>query len=404
VIHLGQTAAERAAYYAALRSSHRIRVGVQILNNHEKAIEALHVPTSRIVSGSVTVDATADITRSLNLVYVDQKQRAGFDAASPGRGVVFADNLVSVTYGVETELGWVDVPVFWGPVTKLERQAELVTLEAQGKEALALDPHFATNGYTIRKGRRVDDAIRDVMDRVGETRYNLPDLPKRLQANRAVQPDDQPWDVVKFGWSSTRKIWHGKGTHRRAKDVDVNYNGLIRLAGHFYAFYDGRGRLTVRRRSNRPLAVLAEGRDLVSVPDVSWDSLAARNHVVVTGAKVTVGKKHVQRRGSATLHPGHPLSPYAIGRNGKPRYMTEFITLGNLKTQKACEDAAKGILHVKANEGLDLTFDMLPWPHLEEFDVVRVTTSSYAADVPLSQFTIPLTTDQPMTVGYSRTG
>lgn len=409
MLDLALSPADKATLLACLRgqqgNTYRRRMIVQILDKREKVIQSLDVPASRMTTGQVTVDATATVTRSLAMTFVDPLRRLGFDAASPAKGAIFADNMVAVRYCVEVDpLGWIEIPVFWGPITTFERDAASVTIEAQGKEALALDPHFATQGYTLAKGRRVDNAIRDVMDRVGETRYHLPDLPARLQSRRAILPDDEPWDIVKFGWASSKKVYHGKGKKRRGQKQDVEYNGLVKVAGHYYAYYNGRGQLAVRRRVRTPMLTLQEGRDLVTVPTVKFDALAARNHVVVTGANVTVGKKHVQRRASATLPPGHPLSPYAIGRNGKARYMTEFVDASTIKTQKGCKDAAQSILDTKSTEGLDLSFDCLPFPFLEELDYVTVRTQDYSLAIPLETFTIPLDGSSNMTVGYAKDG
>lgn len=408
MIHLPITAAERTTMLQTLRGERGIihmRTQITILDRREKPISQLTVPAGNMESGTVTVDAQADITRSLAMTFVDPKRRLGFDAASPAKGALYADNMIRVERGVKVPgIGWIDIPVFWGPVTNFERDSSEVTIEAQGKESLALDPHFATNGYMLKKGRRIDDAIRDVMDRMGETRYNMPDLPGRLANHRAVEADDEPWDVVKFGWSSQKKVFHGKGKNRRGSKVDVEYGGLVKHAGHFYAFYDGHGRLTVRRRSGTALFTFKEGRDLLSVPKVGFDVLNGRNHVVVTGGKITRGKKKIQLRGHATLHPGHPLSPYNIGRNGKARYMTEFVTQDGLKTQAAVNNVAQDVLASKSNGSLDLSFDALPMPFLEELDYVAVQTNDYTMRIPLRSFTIPLTSDEPMTVGYTKGG
>lgn len=397
------TAAENVKLLATLRASHRRRLRVRVLNKSEKVIEQLDVPASQVVGGSVTVDSRADITRSLDLTFIDAQHRLGFDSGSPARGALFADNMVAVAYGVLVPtVGWVDIPVFWGPVTNFQRDSAGVTIEAQGKEALGLDPHFVTQGYTVAKGRRVDLAIKDVMDRVGETRYDLPDLPQRLPRPRAVEPEDEPWDVVKFGWEAGTKEWHGKGKQRHRERVTVEYNGLVSLAGPMQAFYNGEGRLCVRRRSTTNVLVLQRGRDLITDPAVKFDALAARNHVVVTGAKVTVGKKHVQRRGSATLPPAHPLSPNALARNGKLRYMTEFLAVDGLKSHQACVDRARRVLAEKSADGLDLEFDCLPFPMLEENDRVRVVTEAYTIDIPMRSYTIPLAPGEPMRVGYTK--
>lgn len=407
MLNLALSTSQFADYMQTLRTSHVVKITARILNRNEQVISQLDVPSSQMIDGAVTYDATASVTRSLAMTFLDPSRRLGFDAGSPARGALFADNMISIRYGVLVPaIGWVEVPVFWGPVTNFERDQGVVTVEAQGKEALALDPHFVTQGYTIKKGRRVDNAIRDVMDRVGETRYALPDLPARLPRRRAVEPEDEPWDIVKFGWEADTRVWKGKGKDRHRERVTVEYNGIVSLAGPMHIFYDGNGRLTVRRRSKTEVIVLKGGRDLMSEPVVSWDALAARNHVVVTGAKVTVGKQHIQRRGSATLQSGHPLAPLTIGRNGHPRYMTEFVEVDSLKTHQACVDRARRVLEEKADDGIDLQFDCLPMPHLEELDVIHVQTDSYALSLPLRTWTLPLTvgsgdSPNPMQIGAS---
>ena len=197
----------------------------------------------------------------------------------------------------------------------------------------------------------------------------------------------------------------GKGKKRHRERVTVDYNGLIAQAGTFNLFYNGSGRLVARRRSRDPVLVLKEGRDLSDRPKPTFDALEARNHVVVTGATITRGKKphrrQVQMRGSATLKSTHPLSPSALARNGKRRYMTEFVSVDNLKTAAACRSRAERILREKSQDGLELEFSFLPFPLLEELDVVRVATEEYELDVVLKRFTIPLD-EGLMTAGWDR--
>ena len=408
MLGLGLSADERTALLATLVTSHRIRLQVDVLGRNEGVRSSLTVPQSKVLDGAVEVDAQADISRSLRLTIVDRKHALGFDAASPSAGALFADNMLAVRYGVYVAtLGrWVDIPVFWGPLTKFERAGSQVQLEAQGKEALALDPHFATQGYTLRKGMRVDNAIRAVMDRLGERRYSLVDMPARLPRARVVEPEDEPWDVVKFGWEAEVMRKRGKGKKRRRERVTVEYNGLISLAGPFILFYDGRGRLVGRRRSTNVLFTFEEGVHLIREPDVVFDALAACNRVTVTGATVTVGKKphrrQVQRRASAQLQPTNPLSPAALARHGKPRYMSDFVVADNLKTKAACLKRAKHVLRERSQDGVDVSFESLPVPLLEEGDFVRVKTSEYSLKFRLQRFTIPLTSAETMSVGWTR--
>jgi hypothetical protein len=408
VLTLGLTPAEKTALLAELRSSaQRMRVRVKVLDRDEKVIQSLDAPAGQIVSGSIDVDATADVTRSLDLELLDERHALGFDVASPAKAGLFADNFVAVERGVfvDTLSRWIDVPVFWGPLTNFSREGDRVKLEGQGKEALGLSPHFATQGYTIRKGRRVDDAIRDVMDRIGETRYALPDMGARLPRHAVVEPDEEPWRVVKFGWEAEDRVIRGKGKNRHKERVTVDYNGLVSLAGNMNLFYNGNGRLAARRRSRDPVLVLEEGRDLSARPVPRFDALAARNTVVVTGAKITRGKKpnrhHVQMRATVTLKSTHPLSTKSLARNGKPRHLTEFITADNLKTRAACRARGERVLREKSQDGLELAFECLPFPLLEELDTVRVRTDEYQLDVVLKRFTIPLD-EGLMSIGWDR--
>ena len=192
--------------------------------------------------------------------------------------------------------------------------------------------------------------------------------------------------------------------------MSVDYNGLVSLAGPFVIYYNGRGQLTARRRTSNPVLELDEGRDLVTIPVVTFDALTARNHVVVTGAKVTVGKKpnrrKVQRRAHATLQADHPLSPWALrrGRVGAEvrRHMVEFVEADNLKTDKQCRDRAERVLGERSRDGLDLSFECLPFPMLEELDNVRISTADYSLDLPLQRWSLPLRAGAPMVVGWSR--
>lgn len=412
MIDLGLSDAGKRALATAAASSHRIRIGIELLDGDERVVKSLHVPVSRMREGAVEYDANADITRSLRMDLVDKRSELAFDPTSPGRSALYADNFVAVTYGILVpSVGWVDVPVFWGPLTHYHRSGGDVTIEAQGKEALALDPHFAHQGYTLRKGRRVDDAIRDVMDRLGERRYRLARMAKRLPRARVVEDEDEPWDVVKFGWEAEQRRQRHKGKRRRRGRVSVEYNGLISLAGPFTIFYNGRGELTARQRTRNPVFAFLESVHLESSPAIDFDSLTARNHVVVTGAKVPVGKKpdpgqedkrrQVQMRGHATLKPSHPLSPRFLARHGVPRLMTDYVTVENLKTHKACRERAQHILHSRSQDGLEVGFTALPIPMLEERDTVRIITDEYVLDFPLQRWSLPLTGEL-MTVGWVR--
>lgn len=385
MLNLGLTEAQLESYFAALRDSHRIRVEVALRNRNEKPVDALSAPINRVVSGSVQVDATADVTRSLDLTVLDPKRQLRFEGHSPANGAVFGDTFVSVRYGVyvDSTLGWVDCPVFWGPVTGFQRQGGQVTIEGQGKERLMLAPHFATKGYTLGKRLRIDEAVKRIARHAGEQRFDVPRISRTLQEARPVSARSEPWKVLSGG----------------AEDASgKRVPGVVERANR-HAFYDGRGRLCVRRRSKQASWTFAAGRDLLSQPGVTYDNQDFINTVVVRGKERAKGKPRAH--GRAMLAAGHPLSPQSLGRNSEPRHMTEFVET-ELKTDSECRERARQILKRSATRGVEASFEALPVPFLEELDMVRLHTDEYDFRFPLRQWTLPLTASESMSVGANK--
>lgn len=380
---LGLSPALRREYEATLRTSHRIRVTVTVRDRNEDVIATIR---PKVLGGSVQVDATAAVTRSLSMELLDPAHKLAFDAPNPSDMALYADNFLEVEYGVylADSQRWVDVPVFWGTVTGFSRQGPKVTLEAQGKEALALDPHFVVAGYTLRKGMTVKAALQNVMRRVGERRFRLGAVSGKLAKARAVTPGESPWLVCLGG---------GEDANGNTKP------GLMsRARGNVHLYYNGAGFLSAKRRNSNTVWTFTEAQ-LTSEPGFKYDVLSFRNYAVVTGGVRKGSKLHA--RGTYALPSAHPLSPARLARNGDRRFMSIFFEADNLKTNAACAAKAKQLVNAASFEGVEASFECLPVPHLEELDVVTLRTSSYSITFPLKQFTIPLTTDSPMTVGAS---
>lgn len=358
-------------------------MNIEILDKNERLLS--HIGGPPITDGAVQYDASADITRSLSLTCLDPDHKLTFDSNSPAQGAVYADNFIYVEYGVYLPVhkSWVDVPVFKGPCTLFERQGAVVTIEAQGKESLAQDPHLVMNGYTIRQGTTVAHAIRNVMDRIGETRYSLGMIKGKLAHHRAVTPQEAPWKVLVGG--DTDAKGHPKP-------------GLMTKAhGHQYLFFNGRGILTAKNRHSKSRW---QFRDLTTLPGFTYDVLDVRNTVEVTGGTPKHSKKHF--RGSATLPASHPLSAQALSRNGHGRHMVTFFQSDSLKSDKACNEKAKQILNASASQGIDATFECLPIPHIEELDPVSLVTDEYHLPFILKTATLPLTSGSAMSIGFHK--
>lgn len=390
MISLNLRPEEERAYHRALFSSHRIRVRVELADHNEHVIESLTSPTSYVLDGSIQYDMTGEPTRSLSLTLLDPKRKLGFIPDSPAQGSLFADRFVSVHYGVWVDEldDWIDVPVFFGPLTAFQHAGPIITLEAQGKEALLLAPHYAVQGYTIQKWTRLDDAIKRVGRKAGESKYSIPNLRTRLRRARTIRPQAEPWRAIKGG-----------ETDANGKRVA----GLVELGEiERHVYYDGRGRLTVRRAHRNPAITLRLNR-MTEQPQVSYDNLEFRNHVRVIGDRAK-GSKH-QVSGHATLANKHPLSPHKLGRlvgdRIQPRYLAEFVE-ASLKTDEECERRAESVLDRKAKTGIEVSVSCLPIPHLEEGDIVRVVTDDYHIEAPAREFTLPLTAGEAMTIGETR--
>lgn len=386
MIDLPLTSAQESLFLETLLDSHRIRIQVNVHDRNEKIIASLTAPASKLIGGSIQVDADADISRSLNLQLTDPTFSLTFDANSPAAGALYADRFVSVRYEVYVPtLDWVSVPVFMGPLTKFERQGATVGIEALGKESLALAPAYATKPYPIPKGTRVDNAIKKVMNRIGESSYDIPSLPQRLPSTRSVTPDSEPWKVIRGGEQDAKgRLIPGIITHTRS---------------NYQVFYNGRGELSVRKVNKSSIFTFSES-SIITQPVLSYDLGEFRNNVVVTGAKPKGGQRAI--RASESLQASSPLSPTALGRNGKPRYMTEFIDAPNLKTKTQVRARARRVLNAKSTQGVEASFDALPIPHLEEGDLITVQTDEFTVDFPLKRFTLPLVPNSPMSIGTNR--
>ncbi len=373
------------AFEAQLTTSHKMRVNIDIRDAHEKVITRLSNPN--ILTGSVQVDATQAVSRSLSVTLLDPGMKITFDSTNPADLAVFADNFISVTYGVFVDAlnDWVDVPVFWGPISAFERTGPEVSIEAQGKESLALDPVFIINGYHLPHGVSVVKAIKDVMRRVGEERFQIDGLKGHLRTHRTIAPNTQPWQHVVGG-----------GQDQNGHPVP----GLMsKSSGNHYAFYDGAGYLRVKVKPGHSVWKFTE--DMVlGHPGIKYDISNFRNHIVVKGGTPKHSKKHY--KGTATLPAGNPLSPHNLGRNGHPRYLTTFFESSSLKSDAKCRAKARELLAAAGKEGVDATFDCLPIPHLEPYDQITLKMDGYSVAMPLTTYTLPLTHDTPMSVGFTR--
>ncbi len=384
MIPLGRRPFELRALNLELAGSRSIRTEVHVLNLEHDRLADL---TDDFDDGQVNVDADGEITRSLTLSFLDRRGSYDFDSDSPADGALYADRMLQVRYCVKVpELSdWVEVPVFTGPLTKLDRAGKYVTVECQGKEILALGA--AVKPMTIKKGTTKVDAIRRILrERGGEQNRNivLPDLNVRLPKAVSLGRESQPWLVAqKIAASMNRKlIYDGSGRCR-----------LIRLGDNtIFTFRDGTGGM------------------VMTEPQVAFATDNVRNAVLIRGGKPKAKKdeddpKKEKERGVRhfeTAPRSHPLSPWRLGRPDAPRYLLEVVDNDKIRSNKEAREVAQRVLSRRLRQLVEVTFESMPVPHLEEEDLVRVDANGVSMTLRMAQFSLPLKHDQQMSVGFHK--
>jgi hypothetical protein len=366
VIPLGLSASTLAALNATLATHHQIKVTVQTLTlagAFESDLSAL------LVDGQVNVDGNADVTRTATVTLLDPHRTLVFDSDSPADSALFLDRMLFIFYSVVVNGTWIDIPVFTGPMSKLDRSGDTVVVEAQGKEWLAMGACWRP--YTLRKGMLATAAIRALLyDRAGEVDLNIPDLPTRLPRNISLSRESVPWVTA-------RAIAHSLNRQ---------------------LFYDGGGTCRLRPYPGTPLftytAAMMTGPLVISY---GGDTI---NTVWVTGATPKGSKSAVTY--TAVAAPSHPLSPIRLGRFNAPRYLLSVVQDDTIRSTTDAKTIATRQLNAALLQAVSVTFDALPIPHLEPSDVVLVNAPEGSVTFSLSTYSLPLTTSAPMTVGYMR--
>ena len=369
---LGLTPNGWAAYAASLVEHHSIRIGVSVLTlDHQQVSRLDH----RIVAGQVNVDDSGSVTRSATVQFFDPDHSLAFDSDSPADGALYADRMLQITYGIRPNVdgaAWVDVPVITGPVVKFERSAEVVDVEIQGKELLAMGAAWRTQTY--KKGTPKRDVILSVMQGEGERLFALPEFSSRLPSDRSIARTTVPWEFAKAIAKSTGR----------------------------QLYYDGAGRLRMRTPSSRSVFTFAagDGGTILTSPKVSFSIENVRNIVQVVGGVPKGQKKKVRHVQTAAR--SHPLSPWRLGRNGQPRYLLETIEDSAIRSEAEARRVAQATLMNRLLQNVEVGFDAMVVPHLDPGDHITTQTSDFSVSSRLGTFTIPLTVDGRMSVGYMR--
>jgi hypothetical protein len=371
VLDTGFSEADLRVFNRLLVSNHAIDVVVQLLDLDHRYVSDL---STRLLTGQVTIDDEADTTRAMTMDLMDPFHQLKLDPDSPDDGALFFNRMVKVSYGVLSPDRFQQfyVPVFCGPITDLTRNTAAVSLTCKGKEVLLSSNLWTAKTY--KKGTKKTNAIINLLRYVGgETKYQIPDLPDRFTKD---------WTVTKetSAWAAAKALAKGMG---------------------YQLFYDGRGTCIMRKKPGSSIFTFSDKGALLTTPQPKYNVDTSYNAVEVTGGVPTGSKTNVWWRVVAPAN--HPLAPAKLGRNGVPRYLTLRVSDDNLKTRTACAVRAREELSAALVEAVDVAFDCLPVPHLEEGDYCTVKNDDWSSSFRYTKATIPLTASSASSIGYLKT-
>jgi hypothetical protein len=371
MINMGLTRAEFNDLCALLVTHHHIRVELSLMDLSHRHLANL---SNKLLGGQVNMDATGDeATRTASVELLDPTHSLKLDGDSPEDGSVYYTRMIRIVYivqNVERTQSY-RIPIFTGPLVKVDRSGPVLSLEAAGKEKLSMSAVW--KGKTFKKGLKKTFVIRQIMEELaGEAaKYlTIPNrtvkLPQKLSVNRETT-----------AWAVARNI---------AKSMGMQL------------FYDGYGRGMLRKMPGKSVYVFRAKGALLSNPQATFDTESVANAVEIIGGKPKGAKKKVTYRLVAPRT--HALSPVAMGRFGNPRYIPETVEQDSIRSVKDARQLARATLKNRLAESVDVSFDSLPIPFLEENDLCRVESDEFSGNFRLTKMTIPLVASGVSTVGY----
>lgn len=372
MITLGLTAQDERLFNAGLAESHDIKIRAYILDLNHNHIEDV---SDRFIDGQVNVDTSRDVTHDLSITLADRGLMT-FESGTFSTGSNYARYMIQVFYGVKSRSfpQWVWVPVFCGPIQSFSREEAVVTMTAQGKESLLRTKSWVNRAYV--KGILKTALIEDILRKNGETRFEFPSWSTKTDRPVTLTPEKEVWPFLQ----SLAGSW---GTGRLTYDA----RGYARL----FAYNFDASRWNFKG---------GQGGTLSTVPNLTYSV----TEDFVNAARVygpTPSGTTKQVFGEYVAPADNPLSPRMMARNGVPQYYAEIVRDANVTTNADAQKLAKALVDQSLMQTIQVTFECLPVPTLEPWDVVTVTTSNYSTPFLLNQFSLPLNDSNNMTVGFN---
>lgn len=371
-LNLGYTAEQKRDYRALCVGHHRRIITMQLLDLNHNYLAQL---SNRFIDGQVDIDADAEVTRKLTTTIFDPKSELGLDNLNVNDGSLYVDRMIRVVYGVASPDGsrLYEVPIFCGPISKLNRKGPFLSVEASGKEYLLYGSMWHKTTY--KKGRLRSDVIRDMFLDHGEqpSRFNVPKANYKVAKDLSIGTVVSPWS-----------------------QIEVQAKAMSREG-----FYDGRGVGQVRANSSTSQYTFSK---FTVQPEITYNTDVMVNSVIVIGWKPRGRKTPMVRR---FVPPStHPLSPYKLGRivNGKvkPRYYTQEISDSGLTSLVQINRVGKKALADGLLKSVEAAFEAPVIPDLEENDTYTLDWEDTTTNAKFRKSSIPLVGPPVASVGYLR--
>lgn len=381
-------------YLDTLRQSHLIRIHLEVLSSSDELIARFDENELPILDGQVDVDSESLVSRQLSLSFANTDE-SSTDPTNP-RAALAPQRQLRVLYGVYVTFydgtsEWVEVPVFYGPITRVERDFETVEVEAQSKEAYMLPPNRLRRSLIPNEDGPDDDKIKS---------YYAGDLIKRIARRHGERMLRVP--------RTNRKLPEDAKLFDKATQETGAWPLLAKLAGAQQLLYTADGWLTLRSmRRRQPVYVFNDGPrgEVLNVPAVDWDMTTFRNALELRAFQKKQGneKENPTLRVTAHLETEHPLSARSLARNGQARELLEVVSTEDVYASgSAALRDAKTLLDNRTNISRTVQFDCLPIPILEPGDLVGLdVTGSPRVTFAVKKFSLPLTPAS-MAFGYTR--
>lgn len=384
MVPLGLSKPDRRAYLSTLLSSHNFTVTADVCGMNGKPIESIR---ETLLDGQVNIQRDGPVRRTATMTFLDPAGRLGLDDPdSPFVARLFVDRMVRITHTlIVPGVGRCPVVTFLGPIVKVSRDGDTVSVECQDKAALAAR---GRPPVTVRKGADALAAIRKIMGAVGETRFRFQVKSRKLAKSYSV------------GWSDEASPW-------------VVASQIARYLGA-QMLYSADGWLVVRRIP-RSTAIALTGAHVTEDLKTDYDATEVINTVRVTGTlkpkkksqsdkkdKKKADAKPVKVATTAVLRPRNPVSPVALAVNGSLRYLPLLIEGGEFRTQAAAVALANDRLRGAQSFSASASFSCVPLFHLDADDLIRVSALGTTAAVRFSEGSIPLGVGGDMSVGTQR--